>query len=604
MTLDELLRESLGRPVSREVPPASLPVVAGKTSALYRAHAYHTKVPPEGIRPHILHYTEPGDVVLDPFCGSGMTGLAAVLEGRHTILSDLSPAAVHIARNYCTPCDPAAFQQALGRVLGDLSSDETSLYGTQCSSCGAEARVEYTVWSDVVSCPSCAEELLVWQLRNGDQGGLRSLTCPRCGLTARKSSFAFHDSRPVLVNRRCLGACGRVQSDPTETELARLAAIAAAPSSGPVLAVTLDDGREMWRRGHEDRGVRTAADFYTPRNLAALVRLKKAIDEENDERLRDALLFAFTAIVNRASRRYQWNAKRPTNVLTGTLYISSLNYEFNVFSLFRRKGKSMTDLFRITRGVRANAFVRTSSATALSWLPDASIDYVFTDPPFGSNIFYADSSFLWEAWLGSFTDDRLEAVVNKKRKPEHGGKKLEDYRVLMTEAFSEVRRVLKPGAWASIMFHNSDDRVWEALRTATEEAGLHVESTVAFDKRQPTFKGVKALMENERVASFDVVLTARRARPSRAPSRKAPDLSVLRDVLTEHLKDSDVAERHRTTAFLHSLTVRTCLDRGWSLDGLSLEEVEARCEAWFERRGQAWYPVDSPRPVQEELVAP
>jgi SAM-dependent methyltransferase len=383
-----------------------------------------------------------------------------------------------------------------------------------------------------------------------------------------------------------------------------LEGIAAVSRYEPVFTATLDQGREMWRRGHEDRGIRTAADFYTPRNLAALVRLRTVIQEEEDERLRDALLFAFTAIVNRASRRYQWNPKRPTNVLTGTLYISSLNYEFNVFSLFRRKTRSIADLFAVTNRSRGKAFVRRSSATALDWLPDGSIDYVFTDPPFGSNIFYADSSFLWEAWLGAFTDERLEAVVNKKRKPEQGGKTLADYGALMAEAFSEVHRVLKPGGWASIMFHNSDYRVWETLRTAVEEAGLHIESTVAFDKRQPTFKGVKALTEMERVASFDVVLTARRSQPNRATSRKAADLTALRDILTAHLQNPSLPDRHRTTAFLHSLTVRTCLDRGWSLDGLSFKSVEALCEAWFERRGQAWYLAESPQPFQGELVAP
>jgi hypothetical protein len=69
----------------------------GKASALYNAHSYHTKVPPAAIAAYIEHYTNPGDIVLDPFCGSGMTGVAALHAGRNALLSDLSPAAVHIA---------------------------------------------------------------------------------------------------------------------------------------------------------------------------------------------------------------------------------------------------------------------------------------------------------------------------------------------------------------------------------------------------------------------------------------------------------------------------------------------------------------------------
>jgi DNA modification methylase len=602
MTLDKFLTVSKARPLSKEAEPTSLPVVAGKTSSLYRAHAYHTKVPPEGIRPYVRHYTEPGHVVLDPFCGSGMTGLAAVLEGRHAVLSDLSPAAVHIARNYCTPAEPAAYRSAVEKILLRLSPEERDLYGTTCPACGGDAATEYTVWSDLVACPSCGQETLVWEKRNGDQGGLRYLTCSTCGLTARKSAFAFRSSQPVLVNRRCLGGCGRVQTQPTDSELSLLESVAAAPLE-PILTVPLDEGREMWRRGHADRAIQTAADFYTPRNLRVLAVLRQAIRDEGDERIRASLLFTFTAIVNRASRRYQWNAKRPTNVLTGTLYVSSLNYEFNVFSLFRRKARAIEALFQATLGVSNQSFVRRSSATSLDWIPDGSIDYVFTDPPFGSNIFYADSSFLWEAWLDEFTDERLEAVVNRKKPAEQGGKTVEDYRALMAAAFSEMRRVLKPGAWASIVFHNSDDRVWEALRSAVEEGGLRVEDAVAFDKQQPTFKGVKALMENERVSSFDVVLTARRARSESVGSRSAPDRDAVRQILTRHL-GSAVEQRHRTTAYLHSLVVRTCLERGWALTGLSLQKVEELCESWFERREGAWYPAGSDLATQEELVGP
>ena len=74
-------------------------ITAGKNTYVYDAHTYHTKVPPEGIELLIKHYTNEGDVVLDPFCGSGMTGIAAQRVGRKVLLSDLSPAATFIAKN-------------------------------------------------------------------------------------------------------------------------------------------------------------------------------------------------------------------------------------------------------------------------------------------------------------------------------------------------------------------------------------------------------------------------------------------------------------------------------------------------------------------------
>jgi len=113
-----------------DLPPFAEDIKEGKNDPIYNAHAYHTKVPPRSIIPYILHYTRPGDVVLDPFCGSGMTGVAAqmcanppkdLLEQspelkdrvgpRACILNDLSPAACHIAYNYNTPVDADALRR-------------------------------------------------------------------------------------------------------------------------------------------------------------------------------------------------------------------------------------------------------------------------------------------------------------------------------------------------------------------------------------------------------------------------------------------------------------------------------------------------------------
>ena len=65
-------------------------VKAGKNSHIYDAHSYHTKVPPQSIVSYIELYSDPGDLIIDPFCGSGMTGVAALMAGRHAIHNALS----------------------------------------------------------------------------------------------------------------------------------------------------------------------------------------------------------------------------------------------------------------------------------------------------------------------------------------------------------------------------------------------------------------------------------------------------------------------------------------------------------------------------------
>jgi hypothetical protein len=133
-----------------ERPPFAADIKEGKNDPIYNAHSYHTKVPPRSIIPYILHYTQPGDVILDPFCGSGMTGVAAqmcadppkdLLEQfpelkdrvgpRACILNDLSPAACHIAYNYNTPVDVDALRHEFERIKAAVKDEFDWLYGTE-----------------------------------------------------------------------------------------------------------------------------------------------------------------------------------------------------------------------------------------------------------------------------------------------------------------------------------------------------------------------------------------------------------------------------------------------------------------------------------------
>jgi 16S rRNA G966 N2-methylase RsmD len=360
---------------------------ARRSGALYGVHAYHTKVPPEAIVECIEAHTQPGDLVLDPFCGSGMTGVAASMSGRRAVLNDLSPAAVHIASNYVAPCDPARFAKAVDRVLAEVGEAVAAMYAT--SHAGGSAVVEYVVWSDIRACRHCQAEHLLWDFR---EAGLRKIVCASCGTPQAKSEMRLVGEAPVETNLSVAGR-KRVTRFPTEQDLGRHSIPAALPW---VPSVPFDADRPMWRRGHQDLGIKTAADFYSARNLAAMSLLWDSASRETDTRVRNALRFSLTAIANRASRRYQWNAKRPTNVLSGTLYVSSLRYEWNVLSLWRRKVAAVARLFTQNHAVDGAVRVLQGSATALP-LEDESVDYCFTDPPFGAHIVYSDASLLWEA---------------------------------------------------------------------------------------------------------------------------------------------------------------------------------------------------------------
>jgi len=159
---------------------------AGKNTYVYDAHTYHTKVPPEGIAKLIAHYTRPGEVVLDPFCGSGMTGVAATNLGRKAVLSDLSPAATFIARHVNTPIDAEVYLSAVRQILTDGAALEEKLYGTTCRACGELTPALYTVWSYGVLCPDCGKEFILWDVARDEKPSVREskilseFHCPHC----------------------------------------------------------------------------------------------------------------------------------------------------------------------------------------------------------------------------------------------------------------------------------------------------------------------------------------------------------------------------------------------------------------------------------------
>ena len=150
-----------------------------------------------------------------------------------------------------------------------------------------------------------------------------------------------------------------------------------------------------------------------------------------------------------------------------------------------------------------NARIQVSSATALPEISDCSVDYVFTDPPFGSNIYYSEPNLLWEVWLGQTTDTVCEAVVHRKN--DGGTKRLPDYARLMREAFKEIFRVLKPGRWTTVEFNNSDGAVFEAIKQGIRDAGFEIANMLLLDKEQKTFKQIKGAEGVEDVVDKDVV---------------------------------------------------------------------------------------------------
>ncbi len=243
---------------SRE--PFATDVSEGKGDPIYNAHSYHTKVPHKAIMRYILHYTEPGQVVFDGFCGTGMTGVAAQLCGdtaaveslgykvkpdgtvldhdgsplsklgsRRAILADLSPAATFIAANYNRPVNLNSFRAQAEKALAEAEAECGWMYltldhpePTQVAAATALlkshksdlrtvgsslpwGRINYTIWSDVFLCSECSGEVVFWDVAvDMSVGKVRDeFACPHCKarLTKRSIERSFVTFRDAALNQ-------------------------------------------------------------------------------------------------------------------------------------------------------------------------------------------------------------------------------------------------------------------------------------------------------------------------------------------------------------------------------------------------------------------
>ena len=549
-----------------------------RTDPIYNCHGYLTKVPVGAILPFIDYYSEPGETIADFFAGSGMTGVAATLSGRNAQISDISVLGQHIAQGYLSKVNSIEIVKIANDIVSSIRDIVGDYYKTIRTEDGKPITLVRTIWSFVYVCPKCGYKLIFFNHINKPKK-IRKEICPICEAIFNRRIWGSNGDVPVRV------VVGGVEGKQVEQEIQEidLENIARAENDerlANIPSLTIDPDREMYSRsGLGKRGLSETKHFFSARNAIILKELWDAISDIDDPAVRKKLQFAFTAILPRASRRYQWSKQRPLNAQNQTYYISPVYFEWNVFDLFLRKVKATTrsddcifgnnELFKKTD--LGNATYSLASADSLDHIESNSIDYIFTDPPFGSNIFYSDMSLFHEAWIGQITDNENEAVIHTC-----GSKKInaaERYENLLKGAFKEAYRVLRPGRYMSVVFGNSKGDVWSLVLRALREAGFDSvpDNVTILDKGQRSVKGLAS--GSESVVTVDLIMTVhkpidRAAGESNGEWEQAEPAQLIKAAVAE--ADNGDA---KNPSYVYAHVLREAIKQHLLVDNLHLTDV-------------------------------
>lgn len=500
--------------------PFASDIAEGKQDPIYKVHSYHTKVPPKAILRYILHYTRPGDIVLDAFCGTGMTGVAAQMCGaddpvlraeieierlqrnagvpewgaRRAVLCDLSPLATTIAANYNLPMNASRFQQMASEIIQQCQAATKHFYNTR----NDQKLFQYGVWSQVFACPECSAQFnFMEQAFDVEKREVRdSFSCPSCNSTLEKRALdrTFESEYdPIrgglrqhikyqlyLVARSERHRSKIGPASETDKRLAEECQGLPLPTNIPVFRLPLDRMYHGSRLG--PKGVEYIHDLFLRRQLITVADLWGRTSAIPDNRLRSALRFLVDQSIASSTILARYPQLSP---LGGVYYIPSMVAETRPLHMVENKLGALTSFFSSGISKDGQVVISTNSATDIPGLADNSIDYIFTDPPFGENIFYADLNLMIEAWYGVFTASDSEIIVDKPK-----NKNLKTYEEMMYQAFQEYHRVLKPGRWMTVVFHNSNNAVWNAIQQAMLQAGFIVADVRMLDKQQKSYRQV------------------------------------------------------------------------------------------------------------------
>jgi len=360
----------------------------------FGVHGYFTKQSWDIVQAYIRNFTQVGDLVLDPYGGSGITVVEALMTNRKGIHIDLNPLAVFLVNSLITPTNSQELLESFEKI-----------------------KLEYE--------------------RNA----------PKTEEDYNTALTKYHYPK------------------------------------GNILPKGSD--------------VETIEGLFSKRQTAQLAYLKYLIKKVKKESVRNSLLLTFSTTITKINRTYHHSTYASENAGDCSAFryyrfrIAPEEVNLDTFVTFEGKLKNIIAAKKeianiITKETFKNAEIYKGTATNLDRIENESVDYIYTDPPYGAKIPYLDLSVMWNAWLDlpvSEEDYQLEAIEGG----EHHKTK-ENYSELLAASIEEMYRVLKFDRWMSFVFAHKDPAYWHLIVGTAERAGLEYAGAVKQNNGQTSFK--------------------------------------------------------------------------------------------------------------------
>jgi DNA modification methylase len=478
----------------------AIPAARQQDARHYGVHPYFTRRPANVVRAYIEHYSEEGDVVLDPFGGTGITAIEAMLSGRRAIHNDLNPFANFIAQNIADTTLPSTvpLREAFSRVE-----------------------------------ESCKKT--VHEIQRDEQTArfwLKQLPLPENIRLPRTSDAEFY------------------------------------------------------------------YDLFTPCQLAGLALLKQAIDCEPQGMVRNLLLLAWSASAAKLNRTFL-SAKGRAASRGGSSIFSIYRYklasqcvELPIWETFRGRFLNVLaakeEVFQMrtywavkSRGSRTIdsdhdlRLLSQDAATLDRAIKPNSVDYIFTDPPYGAFISYLDLSILWNHWLGFSVPQEardVETIVGGER-----GHTEEHYKASLARSIRTCFEVLRPGRWCSIVFQHWDVSYFSTILVTASECGAELKAAIT--QTGDVIWSMHKKKNSERVLAGEMIITFYKpsnlvARRKRVDSTIADPKAVLSEVFAACLNNG--ASAFTSEALFNKLIIEMWNRRALTCLSLDRREFAAR----------------------------